>query len=556
MKKYFAIVLCVATLLVLGAISVSAYDQAAGYWIVSADKTEEILAGEAGERTTAWEVPFLHIKPSVDGTISRNEYVPFELYEDYLSWMAPIGDATHGTTEEEFTEFYDSTQQDFFDAYWGWDGTYMYVAFNIRCLNGFNCTPDKMGGDMFLFAYNCLQVGIANVDAQGKDASYVELGFGVHSETKDPITFNWSGNYRPIAGEDFVGSYDEENQVLTYECRIHLQQALGLADRTVQNGDEMNYSWLLAVNGEATHTNETWQLAFCHGIGGPYSSKETQYFARVKFVGMPDGTEVEKETIADRNEDDVRYGLTEFVDLSKEEVVKTYDAEYGAVDFITENGESFARFTCLSNDDIAYMYSSKYPQNVQAAWGLYVVVKYRTSSEQADEMGIIFRNQDHTEYDVDNCPTDYIGNDGEWHTMIFDLSGNPAYVHFILNVGLVPFPFADKPAGQTVDIAWIKFYQHDPFDLYADSLYDPNAGEEATEADETTDDPVGTEADTAVDTGLSDTSATTENTTDTTATGGTDQPADSGCASTISLGAMSVLLAMGVACLFRKKRED
>ncbi len=561
MKKYFAIVLCIAALLVLGTLSVSAYDQLNGYWIVNSEKNDEVLAGEAGEKTTAWDVPYLHTKPTLDGTISRNEYQDFELYEDYLSWMAPVGTDQNGTTEEEFTEFYDSTQQDFFDAYWGWDGTYLYIAFNIRCLNGFSCTPEDMGGDIFLFAYNCLQLGIAGVDNTGKGNGgfYSELGFGVHSETGDPITFNWSGNYRPTAGEDFVGSYDQEDQILVYECRVHLQSVLGLTDRTVQNGEQVNLAWLLAVNGQATHTNETWQLAFCHGIGGPYSGKFNEYFARVTFVGMPDDAEVEISTLPNMSEEDQEYGLVEFIDFSKENVVNSFKTESAIMEYITEGEESFGRITAIGNDETSFVYSSKYPENLMAYWAPYIVVKYRTTCADAEDLGLLYRNQDMADYDLDNVRTEYIGGDGEWHTVVFDMNGDPNWVHIILNFGFVPFPYVDKPAGQTMDIAWIKVYSNDPYDLYMDTEYIPGGSsgdEETTVADEggeTPDDPA--------DTNVADTNAVTEAGTNadtaTTEAVGTDAPAtEGGCSSAVTLGLGAILLCLGGAVVALRRREE
>ncbi len=558
MKKYFAIVLCVAALLVLGAISVSAYDQLNGYWIVDSEKSAEVLAGEAGEKTTAWEVPFLHIKPTLDGSISRNEYQPFELYEDYLSWMAPVGDDNSGTTEEEFKEFYDSTQQDFFDAYWGWDGTYLYLAFDIRCLNGFTCTPDEMGGDIFLFAYNCLQVAISHVDNTGKGNGgfYSELGYGVHSKTGDGITFNWSGTYKPSAEDDFAGYYDTENQTLVYECRIHLQSVLGLTDRTVQNGDQVNFGWILAVNGEATTTNETWQLAFCHGIGGPYSAKYNEYLARITFDGMPAGTEIEIETIPGISEEDKAYGLVEFIDLSKQDVVNSFEAENAIMDYITEGEESFGRITAIDNDQLGFVYSTKYPQNLMAAWGPYIVVKYRTSYAEAEDLGLLYRNQNIPEYDLDNVHTEYIGGDGEWHTVIFDMNGQPDWIHIILNMGFVPFPYADTPAGQTMDIAWIKVYSNDPYDLYMDTEYvgGDDENEETTVADDSNDpaDTTVNDTTTAVteDGTTANTSATTSATTD--ATG----DSEGGCASVVTLGFGALLLCLGGAVLTLRKREN
>ena len=140
MKKYIRFLLAVVTILsvvTVFAVCASAVEptQEGGHWVINADKIDEILAGEAGEKTTGWEVPFLNVAPTLDGKIAKGEYQPFELYEDYLSYMAVIGNATQGNTKEEFMEFYEMTNKDFFDAYWGWDGRYLYMAFDQRMLD-------------------------------------------------------------------------------------------------------------------------------------------------------------------------------------------------------------------------------------------------------------------------------------------------------------------------------------------------------------------------------------------------------------------------------------
>ena len=548
MKKLIATLICILCLTALCVIGTAAATQEAGYWVENAENIEEILAGEAGEREIGWEVPFLHIAPSIDGSIDKNEYMPFEQYQDYLSWMAPVGTETDGTTEEEFKEFYDSTQIDFFDAWWGWDGTYLYVAFEINCINGYKCDPEQ---DVLLYAYNCLQLGIADVNATGKDASYVELGCGVHSETGDQITFNWSGNYCPKAGEDFVGSYDAENQVLIYEMRVHLQSALGL-DRVVENGDEMNYAWILAVNGQAQTTNETWQLAFCHGIGGQYSGKCTQYFARVAFTGKPDGLEIKPVEIPGMSDEDKEYGLMEFIDLSQEDVAATFEGENAAVDFITEGDESFLRITALATgDDIAYAYSNKYPKNVLNGQADYVVVKYRSSFSASEDLGIIFRNVNHPEFNLDDPFTEVVGYDGEWHVVLFYMMDDPTWNHFIMNMGFIPFPYADGSAQQTLDIAWIKVYQQDPFDLYEELMYDDSAATETEAPAEGTQAPAeetqapadGTQAP------AEGTQAPTEG------TEGGDKTPEDGCASVVGMGTVAILAAAAAAVALRKKDD-
>ncbi|MBQ9779616.1 MAG: PT domain-containing protein [Clostridia bacterium] len=550
MKKLFVLMLCLAAILTIGTITASAeaVDQA-GFWVQDSAKAEEVLAGEAGERDIAWEVPFLHIAPTLDGTIDKSEYIPFELYEDYMAWMANHTDANTGevaNTEEEFQLFYEAAQEGFFKPYWGWDGTYLYMAFEVNLINGFKCTPEEKGGDMFLWAYNCLQVGLANVDASGRDPSYVELGFGVHSVKNEPITANWAGTYLPKAGEDFVGYYDETNQVLVYELRIHLQTALGLTDRVVENGDQINYAWLLSVNGESEGPNDTWQLAFCHGIGGPYSGKETRYFARVTFTGKPAGLDIPPVDIPGMSEEDKEFGLREFIDMNDENIVSTFEGENAGIEYITEGEESFMRITSLTNTDYPYVFSTKYPTNLVGGLGDYIVVKYRTSSPEGSDLGIIFRTIYAQEHDPENCYVDTIGTDGEWHTMIFYMTGEASWNHFILNLGLVPFAYSDKSAQETIDIAWIKIYQNDPTDLYLDDMYDPDAGETEAPTEAPTDAPAVTETPTEAPTKAP---AVTE--------APTEAPKDEqkkGCGAV--MGSVAVILTAAAAAVVLKKKED
>ena len=551
MKKLFALILCVTTLLVLGTVTSAAATDTGEFFIEEATKMDEISAGEAGERDVAWEVPFLHIAPKLDGNIDQNEYLPFELYEDYLTWLANSNDPTSSeapNTMEDFMEFYEGSQGDFVKPYWGWDGTYLYLAFEVNLINGFTCTPEAMGGDVFLWAYNCLQVGVSPADATGTNG-YIELGYGVHSETNEPLTFNWFGTYLPKPGEDFMGYYDKENQVLRYEMRLHLQTVLGLTDRTVENGDAMNLGWVLSTNGETTGPNDVWHLMFARGISGPLS-KDASKLAMVTFAGKPDGLDIKPVEIPGMSEEDKEYKLMEMIDFSDESVVKTFEGENAAVDYVTEGEESFMRITSLTPDGYAYAYSSKYPRNIVGSQGDYVVIRYRTSSAKGEDLGLTYRSMYAPEYDFDMCYFDTVGTDGEWHTTIFYMSGEAGWQHFILNLCLIPFYGAEDFAQETFDVAWIKFYQNDPTELYEGDFYVPS-----DEPDETTS-PV---AETPTDAPIEDpteapaveTKAPAEGVTTTVQT----PDEKGGCGSVVGFGAVAVLMA-GAAVVALKKKES
>lgn len=549
MKKQIRLMIALVTLVTLTAafaLCAEAIEPSneGGHWVINAEKIDEILAGEAGERTTGWEVPFMNVSPTLDGKISKGEYFPFEMYEDYLSYMAVIGTPEQGNTKEEFMEFYEMTNKDFFDAYWGWDGRYLYLAFEVRCVNGFNCKPEEMGGNVYLYAYNMMQLGIAPVEATGKDPDYVELGFGVHSDTGEPLTQAWMGPYKPVAGEDFMGTYDKENQVVVYEARVHLQTALKLKDKTVENGDEINFAWLLSVNGETSSVNDYWQVGFCHGIGGQYSHKMNQYFARVTFTGKD--VDLAPEEIPGVSEEDLEYELVEFVDMTDEKAVKSFMGEDAAIDFITENGESFARITVLG--DLPYVWSKSYPRSLQSAECAYIAVKYRMNKGVEGDMGILYRNAYYPEYDLENVYAESVGGDGEWKVVIFYMFGEEKWQNWIVNIGLAPFFGDEAAAGKTVDIAFMKFYLQDPYDLYKELEYDPDKVVEDTTAPET-------EAPTEAPTAAPDVTEAPTAAPDAGTEAPTDAPIEKkGCGSVVGFGVTAVL-ALG-AVLTLKKKED
>ena len=208
------------------------------------------------------------------------------------------------------------------------------------------------------------------------------------------------------------------------------------------------------------------------------------------------------------------------------------------------------RITSFAVDDqIPYVFSSKYPKNVLGGQADHVVVKYRTSFAEGEELGIIYRTVNNPEYNVDMCYSELVGTDGQWHTVIFYMTEEASWNHFIMNLGLVPFYYADSSAQETMDIAWIKFYQEDPYDLYYESEYDPDGkpgGDEDTTAEEdVTADPEGDDTTAAEDVTTEPADESTEAPT---------EPAEKkGCGSAMGFGVAAVLTAMAAAVALKKK---
>ena len=223
------------------------------------------------------------------------------------------------------------------------------------------------------------------------------------------------------------------------------------------------------------------------------------------------------------NGDGSRYRVIDQYDMyefgytsSYQSYVKSFIGEDASIDFVTENGESFARVTALG--DLPYIWSKSYPRSLQSAECAYIAVKYRLPKGAESDMGILYRNAYYPEYDLENVYTESIGGDDEWKVVIFYMFGEEKWQNWIVNIGLAPFMDVDSPAGKTIDIAFMKFYLQDPYDLYKELEYDPDKVVEDTEA------PTETEA------------------------------PKSGCGSTVAVGMVAVL-ALG-AVLTLKKKED
>ena len=525
MKKLMAVLLAAIMITAICAISAVAADrvEVAGYYEYASPKNDEVLAGEAGEASVTWNVPYLGFEPALDGNIGKTEYERFENYEDYITlatttnYGADAADALYGKVKDGF-----------FDVYWGWDGKYLYMAFEVDCVDGYHCNFDQ---EVMLFAYNCLQIGLSDVDATGKDTSYTELGFGYDNVTGEDRSFTWAGQYQSGA-DDYVGKYDDATKRVTYELRIDLQQALGL-EKYPENGDQCNMAFVLEIGGENDSTKNA-QVLFCQGIGGQYSMKMNEYFARITFTGKPDDVIIEPGEIVGLDPVKLEYDLRELVDLSNADTFAGFAAEGATFEQVTEGEETFARFT--ATEDGAYLYSNVYPRNVLSD-AKYVVIKYRTNSELTDEIGILWKTRQDPEYKLEDCYYDPIDKTGDqWNYLLLDMSSEGSWQDYIRCFGLIPFFDEEGAAGSVFDIAWIEFYGEDPYDLYEDKLITTEAS--TTEPEEDSSDDAGSENDTTV---AGDEEQTTE-----------APKTEKACGGIVGAGVLAIVAVIGCAVVFKK----
>ena len=525
MKRTMALIVALLMLAAICVIPAAAADRVeiSGYYEYAAVKNDEILSGEAGEATMKWNVPYQAIKPELDGEIKPNEYARFENFEDYITLAT-----TTNYGAEAADALYEKIKEGFFFAYWCWDGQYLYMAFDITCVDGYSCQPAQ---DVSMYAHNCLQLGFADSAAFGKDPSYTELGFG-YDNTKDrEITFTWAGSY--LSGEgDFNASYNPDNQQLIYEVRVDLQQALGW-EAYPQNDDQFNFAFVLEIAGQ-DDPNTNAQVMFCQGIGGQYSMKVCQYFACITFTGKPDDVVIEPGVLPSISEEDMVYELREVIDFSDANVFNTMVGEGAKVEQISEGEDTFMRIT--AQEDGCYAYSTAYPRNLLSD-ARYLVLKYRTASEKADELGIIWQTIKEQDFRVDDCYYDILTTDGNWNYLVVDMNGEAKWMDYILTMGLVPCYDEEGVADSVLDVAWIKCYNLDPYELY--EQYMPTEEETEAPSEETTEAPAGSEG------------ATTEAPVG--SEGTTAAPEKSGCGSVVGAGVLALVAVFGTAVVLKKK---
>ena len=170
MKKCISLIIC-AVLLMTMAVPMAIPAGAMGNTstLISQASTNEypapdIATIEAGEAVMG-ELEAIKA-PTLDGVISEREYREMDRIEA-AQLMGVVG-IEAGWNPQALKEFAEGC--DTLSPYWGagWDGKYLYLAFEVNTENidFFNAlTTDNV----YLYANTCFQVGVANVDATGNN---------------------------------------------------------------------------------------------------------------------------------------------------------------------------------------------------------------------------------------------------------------------------------------------------------------------------------------------------------------------------------------------------
>jgi hypothetical protein len=228
----------------------------------------------------------------------------------------------------------------------------------------------------------------------------------------------------------------------------------------------------------------------------------------------------------------LEYELREIIDFANTDVFNTMVGSGAKVEQITEGADTFLRIT--AEEDGCYAYSTAYPRNLLSD-ARYLVIKYRTSSAKAEECGIIWQTRQEPDFRVDECYFDFTTGDGNWNYLVADMNGEAKWMDYIQTLGLVPFYDEEGIAGETFDVAWIKAYNQDPYELY--EQYMPTT-------EETTEEP--TEETTAADVETTAPEQGGEAT--------TEAPAEKkGCGSVVGASVLAVVAIIGTAVVLKKK---
>ena len=261
--------------------------------------------------------------------------------------------------------------------------------------------------------------------------------------------------------------------------------------------------------------------------------KMCEYFARITFTGKPDDVQIKPGVLPSISEEDLEYELREVIDFSNTTIFDSMVGEGAKVEQITEGADTFLRIT--AQEDGAYAYSTAYPRNLLSD-ARYLVIKYRTNSTKADECGIIWQTRQEKDFRVEECYFDFMTSDGNWNYLLADMNGDAKWQDYIQTLGIVPFYDEEGIAGETIDIAWIKCYNQDPYDLYEQYMATTEEATKAPDEETTVADEVTTNAPEQggeVTTGA--------------------EQAEAGCKGVVGASVLAVVAIIGTAVVLKKK---
>ena len=477
MKKTLCLILSVAMLASMLFISAGAT------LIVDAEEYDTCTSGGA-----TVEIKYLQTAPKVDGTVSENEY--YEISSDAMSkyYSYYIGDA-FGDDQEAKAEQLKDYAKNKMHVYACWDGIYFYFAVTGAASQGEYSCPEA-GDSVYLFRYWCMQFGFSKADASGSDR--YEIGVGASSDTiGDAYYFgSWGTKTFPtfVEGTNYAAKWDRDNEIVTYEIKVSIQDITGA---TPANNSSMRFLYMLNQSGQLTGDgSDQLQIQSSYGCA---AAKDCGLYLLAVFTGLPDNVELTTaEEVTDPYAEDEKDGYWGKIECRDPDTVERFDLTNGsctATYKADDNGDRYIRFTAVS--DTPSIGGKKLPDGCNADGCKFLAIHYRTTSKNAEWIGLNYTSGSITELDEANIYYNDIelGCDGQWHTIVIDMSSATGWTQFIQNLTFYFFDGAKESViGESVDIMWVKYYDDMPEfddefypDYSSDTTTSSNPGEETSE---------------------------------------------------------------------------
>ena len=504
-----------------------------------------VYAGNAGGDgdSIRWFVPGVKgdAIPVIDGVAGDTEgYADFENFDDYL-YVAAIGGG-----DTQFADWYNQVKKWDLIVKWCWDGEYLYLYFEYT-IDNYVC---NISSGTNMWQWNCVQVGLADMDAYGFEGS--ETGYAVSGKGESYAT-SWAGNYAPVDNVDYKGITTKKGITTTlhHELRINLTEALGLA--SVSSGDRIRMAW--SIMSDNTGSNKNNGLNFCMGIA--FDGKHSEYFGIITLAGDVEkqGSSTKRYYQPDELDIDLEYSTASSIFFADIQETNDFVSKDNLVQ-ATFHGEDTIQYMNLKSLEGTQRYYSerRYPVNLWASEAQktlnYAVIRYRANSDDAnlglnyislsmtaeiDENGNVLTPKGYIDsYAVYPTETTQIVRDGQWHYAVYPMMGAAAWEKIIESIAL-------EVTGD-IDVEGIRFFGWDPSEKY-DLSYDPD-GDTEIEYDDDDESPVAS------------TPSTVESTEESKPVD--DKPVKKkGCKSMTGSGGVLILLMTAFAgCAVRKKKEN
>lgn len=446
-----------------------------------------------------FDVTYIPDAPVMDGKVDEGEYYKVNFgsdVNDYFSYM--IGASLYEVT----TNFDDMKKflEEEVDVYTAWHGNYFYLAVTSHAGKAeYNCS--LLGDEVYMFRAWCLQMAITDMDATGTDRAEIGVGYDPNGGMLSYTKWGQRKNIELTAEEDFGTSWDKDAELVTYEMRVDLNTVLG---EKPQNDDNFRMGFCLCMgDGDKATDDMQKQIEYGYGIA---CEKIVKNLPILTLTGRPAGTEGDDDdddvVVPDTPIEEEQEGFSAADRFDKDGAAAIFDKVNDSVkaeDKTDENGDKFVRLTVTGPDPI--IGSSDLTQGLNMdADGLYIAIKYRTSCQKSNRLDINYTNSIRPTLDRANDydPGYGLGNDGEWHTIVFDMSSASDWTQFITELYLCPFNDTTADInGEYIDIQWIKYYSAAP--VFDDEVWPEFIGDENESKPEQTEAPDDEETDAATD---------------------------------------------------------